>query len=95
VWGKHKPAMMLYNVWAVLQYFFFGTVGAQLNFEMRTGSIMGNSFIIVICALIFICMAVFLVAIDKKYTNKERLYMAFSWIPKAAVQATLSGAFAI
>jgi NhaP-type Na+/H+ or K+/H+ antiporter len=65
---------------AVLQYFFFATVGAQLNFEMRTGSILGNSFIIVICALIFRYMAVFLFAIYRKYNNKERLYMAFSWI---------------
>lgn len=36
-------------------------------------------------------IATFLVAFEKKYTNKERAFMAFAWIPKATVQAALGG----
>jgi len=36
-------------------------------------------------------IATFCVAFEKKYTNKERAFMAFAWIPKATVQAALGG----
>jgi NhaP-type Na+/H+ or K+/H+ antiporter len=95
VWGKHKPAVELTHMWTLCAYFFFGTVGAQLNFRIITGSIIGKSFIISIVSLLARLIGVFLCAIHPRYTMKERLFMAFNWIPKAAVQATLSGAFAL
>ena len=36
-------------------------------------------------------MGTFFAAFEKKYTIKERAFMAFAWIPKATVQAALGG----
>ena len=36
-------------------------------------------------------LATFLCTCEKKYTYKERAFMAFAWIPKATVQAALGG----
>ena len=37
--------------------------------------------------------SVFIFTYSKKYTVRERLLMSISWIPKAAVPATLAGVF--
>ena len=36
-------------------------------------------------------LGTFLAAFEKKYTVRERAFMAFAWIPKATVQAALGG----
>jgi hypothetical protein len=47
---------------------------------------------IVIClGLAVRVLAVLLVTRIKRYTQRERVFMAISWIPKATVQAALAG----
>jgi len=36
-------------------------------------------------------LGTFLAGMERKYNNYERMFMAFSWIPKATVQAALGG----
>jgi NhaP-type Na+/H+ or K+/H+ antiporter len=45
----------------------------------------GKAVIIILVALIFRCAGVFLITVDKKFTYKERLFLAMSWVPKATV----------
>ena len=45
----------------------------------------GFGFLVVIVSVLARCMTVFFAMHFKKYTLKERLFMAFAWSPKAVV----------
>lgn len=90
VWGEHKPSKQIAECWFYIQPFLFGTIGAALLFSQLRPSDVGRSFICIIVAQIMRFVGAFLVSFGPKYTFKERLFMAISWIPKSTVPATLA-----
>jgi len=46
---------------------------------------------VIFIGLIFRWIATYFATAEKKYTTKERMFMAFSWMPKATVQAAIGG----
>ena len=94
VWGTAKPAKELAQVFVYIQPFLFGPVGAQLDFSKIKASSLGYSFIIIILAVLARAVATFFVTYVKRdYTLKERIFVAITWTPKAAVQAVLGSMF--
>lgn len=49
--------------------------------------------IVVLCCLTIRCSVAYLITAPFKYTKGERIFISLCWIPKATVQATLSGQF--
>ena len=85
LWGAQKPNTQLATFWFYVQPFLFGTVGASLNFKKIDSSLLGYSVVCIICGLFVRALTTFLVTYSKKYTIKERIFMACTWIPKATV----------
>ena len=90
-WKEDKPEHELAIFWMFCQPFLFGTVGAAVLFSKIEGSMILKGLAVIIIGVSARWIATFCVAFEKKYTNKERAFMAFAWIPKATVQAALGG----
>ena len=89
VWNDDVPTKELGWFWWVIQPLFFGSVGASLVFKQLTGEIIGYS---VICIVVALMVRLFIVILmtsypKNRFTWKERAFTAFSWLPKATVQA--------
>jgi len=90
-WGEDKPEHELAVFWMFCQPMLFGTVGAAVLFEKIEVSQIGKGLIVIFIGVTARWLATFIVTFEKKYTYKERMFMAFAWIPKATVQAALGG----
>ncbi len=51
----------------------------------------GKGLLIIAVGVSFRWLAVIFATFEKKYVLKERVFMAFAWLPKATVQAAISG----
>lgn len=88
-WGENKPEHELAIFWMFCQPFLFGTVGAAVQFEKISPSSVGYGFAVILIGVTFRWLGTVGSAFESKYTCKERMFMAFAWIPKATVQAAL------
>jgi NhaP-type Na+/H+ or K+/H+ antiporter len=91
MWGHNKPEEELATIWQYFMPFLFGTVGAAIKFSNIKGSDIFKGLIVIILGVSTRWLAVLLATCQKKYTLKERMFMGFSWIPKATVQAAIGG----
>lgn len=90
-WGDDKPEHELAVFWMFCQPFLFGSVGAAVLFTNIEPSMIGRGFGTILIGVTARWCGTFLAAFEKKYTIRERAFMAFAWIPKATVQAALGG----
>ena len=84
-WGEDKPEHELAVFWMFCQPFLFSTVGAAVLFSKIEPSQIGKGLIVIFIGVSARWVATFVVTFEKKYTYKERAFMAFAWIPKATV----------
>ena len=84
-------------LWKVAEPFLFGVVGASVRVSKISKSLMFSSLVIVAGGLLVRWLTTYSVTACErgKFTKKERAFIAFSWIPKATVQAALSSTFLI
>lgn len=73
------------------QPFLFGSVGAAVLFKNIEVSMLGSGIGVICIGVTARWTGTFLAGLEPKYNNWERAFMAFSWIPKATVQAALGG----
>eukprot|EP00798_Chlamydomonas_sp_ICE-L_P019864 gene19864-26558_t len=76
----------------LMQPLLFCTIGVSINFDYISADVLPKAIL-----LIFVGSAVRIVAaafscIPAKFTRKEMIFVALSWIPKATVQGALSSA---
>lgn len=76
------------KLWAGAEIFLFVLVGAtvNINYALNLGLV---SIIIIIFALLFRILGVYLSLIKTNLNKKERLFTSFSYLPKATVQAAI------
>ena len=60
-------------------------------FSQIRASDVGKSIVCIFCGILFRFLAVLLASHSKKYNFKERLFMAFSYMPKSTAVATVAG----
>ena len=90
--GDNKPDKILASFWSMCQPFLFGTIGASVIFDKIDSSIIGKTLILILIGLVFRWIATFVATwFENKFTLKERMFMAFAWMPKATVQAAIGG----
>ncbi|NIZ41249.1 cation:proton antiporter [Entomospira entomophila] len=76
------------SLWKVAEIWLFVLVGAQLSLS-NLASHSALFALIIIVALFIRLLGVFLALRRSGFTSKEKLYCAFSYIPKATVQASI------
>lgn len=91
VWGHDKPEEELGTIWMFCQPILFGSVGAAVQFNKIRAADLSLGIPIILIGLTFRWIGAFCACLEPKYTNKERAFVAFGWIPKATVQAALGG----
>lgn len=91
VWGMDKPDPELAKFWILCQPFLFSSVGASMKLNTIQADIFGKSVGILIVGVLCRLGGTFLVTAGQGFTTKERGFFAFSWIPKATVQAAIGG----
>lgn len=76
------------KLWVGAEIFLFVLVGATVNIHYigKTGIL---AVLLIFCALIFRLMGVFICLIKTSLSNKEKLFCAISYTPKATVQAAI------
>lgn len=94
IWGEDgRPNDQLYYFFMIIEPFLFGCIGAQLLFSKIKVATVWKAVIIILVGVSIRAITAFTVSTGKKYTLKERIFIAICWIPKATVQATVSGQF--
>ncbi|PKK94005.1 MAG: potassium transporter [Tenericutes bacterium HGW-Tenericutes-6] len=76
------------KIWVIAEIMLFVLVGAVLNITIIP-KIGIYAVMLIILALLGRVMAVFLALLKSNLSSKERLFVAFSYLPKATVQAAI------
>lgn len=78
------------KLWVVAEVFLFVLVGATVNIEYL-GKVGVKALIVIIGALVFRMIGVFLCLLGTSLKRKERLFTMMAYTPKATVQAAIGG----
>lgn len=86
----HRLSSKYNKLWVAGEVFLFVLVGISVNvsYAMSAGLF---TIMLVLGGLVFRMLGVFLSVAPTKFTNKEKLFCAFAYIPKATVQAAIAG----
>ncbi|KAK8395971.1 hypothetical protein O3P69_005218 [Scylla paramamosain] len=80
---------MLEHMWTFFQPFLFALIGAEIQVDKLEGSTIGYGLLTLFVGLVFRMVTSFLVVMGGELNMKERLFVAFAWLPKATVQAAI------
>jgi len=76
--------------WIVIEPLLFGLIGSLVDISQIEPSLISNSTFVLILAVICRGLGAYVAMIGTDLGNKERLFLAGAWIPKATVPAALS-----
>lgn len=85
VWGEKKPVAYLATLWKYAGVFLFGTIGASVQFSRISGDVLGRAIAVILVGLFVRWFATFFATHGANLEHKERLFVAFGWMPKATV----------
>jgi len=71
--------------WKLLEPLLFGSIGAAVLFTKISGDLILKSLVVICFGLMFRWFGAFTAAFEKKFTFRERAFMATAWIAKATV----------
>lgn len=78
------------KLWVAAEVFLFVLVGATVNISYL-GKVGIQALILIICALVFRMLGVFICLLGTKLSGRERLFTMMAYTPKATVQAAIGG----
>lgn len=78
------------KLWVAAEVFLFVLVGATVNISYL-GKVGVKAFIVIIGALLFRMLGVFVCLLGTKLNRKERVFAMVAYTPKATVQAAIGG----
>ena len=78
------------KLWVAAEVFLFVLVGATVNISYL-GKVGIRALIVIICALAFRMLGVFICLLGTNLKRKERLFTMMAYTPKATVQAAIGG----
>lgn len=89
----HEVESDLAQCWYwIAQPLLFGVIGAAVDFRIIETSSIPKCAVVILVGLVVRLPAAFAAVHGKDYTLLEKLFVAFSWMPKATVQAALASA---
>ena len=78
------------KLWVAAEVFLFVLVGATVNIGYL-GKVGAKAFLVIIGALVFRMLGVFICLLGTSLNRKERLFTMMAYTPKATVQAAIGG----
>lgn len=78
-------------IWQFIEPLLFGLIGAEIDFSAINVSLIGEALTLAFGGLLVRTTSVFIITLFLKFTWKERLFVVIAWIPKATIQAAISG----
>lgn len=78
------------KLWVAAEVFLFVLVGATVNIAYLS-KVGGSAFIVIIGALLFRMLGVFVCLFGTNLSKKERIFVMLAYTPKATVQAAIGG----
>merc|ERR1712079_902787 len=92
-WGDHNPVTKTFQrMWIILQPVIFALIGTEIQVDKINFQTLGMSILVLFIALIIRMVGTY-VAVGGELNVKEKIFMAFAWLPKATVQAALGPIF--
>uniref|UniRef100_A0A1I8HXR4 Na_H_Exchanger domain-containing protein n=1 Tax=Macrostomum lignano TaxID=282301 RepID=A0A1I8HXR4_9PLAT len=90
-WAEEDNPMLepLDTMWWFMQPMLFGLIGGQIDFQKIQPPALAKGLAVVGIGLVFRMLASFLCMLGTELSFRERLFVPFSWLPKATVQAAI------
>ena len=93
-WGDHNPVMKTFKqMWIILEPVIFALIGTEIQIDKINPNTLGLSIVVLLVALVFRMAATYIAVCGGELTPREKIFMAFAWLPKATVQAALGPIF--
>merc|ERR1712106_1258931 len=93
-WGDHNPVTKTFKrMWIILEPVIFAPIGTEIQVDKINMNTLGLSIVVLLIALIVRMVATYFAVCRGDLTTKEKIFMAFAWLPKATVQAALGPIF--
>merc|ERR1712241_1446152 len=93
-WGDHNPVTKTFQrMWIILQPVIFALIGTEIQVDKIDLTTLGYSLLVLVLALIIRMFATYAAVMGGELNVKEKIFMAFAWLPKATVQAALGPIF--
>ena len=93
-WSDHNPVSNTFGkMWIILEPILFALIGSEIQVDKIDAAAAGRGLIVLAGALVFRMIGVVIAVSGGTLNNKEKMFMAFAWLPKAAVQAAIGPVF--
>ena len=93
-WGDHNPVTKTFKrMWIILEPVIFALIGTEIQVDKINMNTLGLSIVVLLIALIVRMIGTYFAVCGGELTTKEKIFMAFAWLPKATVQAALGPIF--
>jgi len=93
-WGDHNPVTKTFQrMWIILEPVIFALIGTEIQVDKINPSTLGLSVVVLVIALVIRMVGTYFAVCGGDLTVKEKIFMAFAWMPKATVQAALGPIF--
>jgi len=93
-WGDHNPVSKIFRkMWIILEPIIFALIGTEIQLDKIDPATLGKGVLVLMLALILRMIGTFFAVSCGTLTTKEKIFMAFAWLPKATVQAALGPIF--
>ena len=93
-WGDHNPVMKTFKrMWIILEPVIFALIGTEIQVDKINPDTLGLSIVVLLVALLFRMVGTYFAVCGGELTMREKIFMAFAWLPKATVQAALGPVF--
>merc|ERR1712242_622843 len=93
-WGDHNPVTKTFHrMWIILEPVIFALIGTEIQIDKIEPQKLGLSIAVLVVALLIRMVATYFAVCGGDLNTKEKIFMAFAWLPKATVQAALGPIF--
>jgi len=93
-WGDHNPVTNTFRkMWIILEPVIFALIGTEIQVDKIVWETLGMGVLVLILALVLRMIGTYFAVSCGNLNSKEKIFMAFAWLPKATVQAALGPVF--
>ena len=86
-WGEHNPVSDIFNkMWIILEPVIFALIGTEIQVNKIDPESLTMGVLVLLGALIIRMVGTFFAVSCGNLNTKEKIFMAFAWMPKATVQ---------
>merc|ERR1719209_275926 len=93
-WGDHNPVTKTFKrMWIILEPVIFALIGTEIQVDKINPNTLGFSIVVLLIALVVRMVGTYFAVCGGDLNVREKIFMAFAWLPKATVQAALGPIF--